>query len=272
MRKLDILVPQYKEGDEVVNFSEIYNDEKFLAYLDFIKQCSLENPQCGEKHHIIPKCIGGNNKKSNIILLSYENHYKAHKILAESFPNNHGLVAAWHLIHYVNNKEISAEEYEKLRTAYKETCSVYFKKHPNKSALNKIWCNNGEKEIYVDNIDSIPDGFVKGRLRFSDETTHKFSNNASNRAWYNNGIVNRYLDKTSTIPDGFTLGRINIGKWYNNGVVEIQVRDLDKIPDGFTKGRIKPSEETRKRMSLSGRGKKHNMHKNKKVEELKYDK
>lgn len=49
-----------------------------------------------EKHHIIPKCIGGNNSRENIVKLTPEEHYIAHQLLIKIYPKNHSLKkAAW---------------------------------------------------------------------------------------------------------------------------------------------------------------------------------
>lgn len=44
-----------------------------------------------EKHHIVPKCLGGTNEKYNIVLLTPEEHYVAHQLLVKINPNNIGL-------------------------------------------------------------------------------------------------------------------------------------------------------------------------------------
>jgi len=47
-----------------------------------------------EKHHILPKCMGGFNKPSNIVKLTAEEHYIAHLLLCKIHPNNHKLLYA----------------------------------------------------------------------------------------------------------------------------------------------------------------------------------
>ena len=47
-----------------------------------------------EKHHIIPKCIGGNDCKNNLVMLTPEEHYLAHQLLVKIYPNNTKLVFA----------------------------------------------------------------------------------------------------------------------------------------------------------------------------------
>ena len=47
-----------------------------------------------EKHHVIPKCMGGDNKSRNIAILTPEEHYVAHLLLVKIYPTNYQLVYA----------------------------------------------------------------------------------------------------------------------------------------------------------------------------------
>lgn len=50
----------------------------------------------GQLHHIIPRCVAPElvNEKSNIVFLKHEEHYNAHKILAEANPKD-PIAGAW---------------------------------------------------------------------------------------------------------------------------------------------------------------------------------
>ncbi len=63
-------------------------------YNDFLIECSQKDyTGIGtHKHHFLPKFMGGKNTKDNIIVLSVEDHYQAHIILADCFPEN----TRWH--------------------------------------------------------------------------------------------------------------------------------------------------------------------------------
>ena len=41
-----------------------------------------------EKHHIVPKCLGGGNEKSNLTVLTAREHFLVHYILTRIYPNN----------------------------------------------------------------------------------------------------------------------------------------------------------------------------------------
>lgn len=47
-----------------------------------------------EKHHIIPKCLGGLDTKDNLALLTASEHFLAHQLLVKMYPNNPKLVFA----------------------------------------------------------------------------------------------------------------------------------------------------------------------------------
>lgn len=59
-----------------------------------------------ENHHIIPKCMGGTNKKDNLVRLTIPEHLMAHVLLFRENPNNRDLAYAVHMMSYI----IGAEE------------------------------------------------------------------------------------------------------------------------------------------------------------------
>ena len=105
-----------------------------LTYLEFINNI-LETrgrfscrDEYHERHHIIPKCMGGGNEESNLIDLYAREHYEVHRLLALENPDNDKLVYAWHMMSAMNNNdqrnyEITAEEYEEARIAYSKAFS-----------------------------------------------------------------------------------------------------------------------------------------------------
>lgn len=51
-----------------------------------------------ENHHIIPKCMGGTNHKSNLVKLTPEEHYVAHQLLIKIYPLEKKLIFAAHMM------------------------------------------------------------------------------------------------------------------------------------------------------------------------------
>ena len=60
-----------------------------------------------ERHHVTPRCMGGNDSKSNLVDLTPEEHFIAHQLLVKIYPANDKLVyaARWMSNRVVNNKE-----------------------------------------------------------------------------------------------------------------------------------------------------------------------
>jgi hypothetical protein len=60
-----------------------------------IKRAKTRQLSCYiERHHIVPKCMGGTDDKSNLVELTPEEHYVAHQLLVKMYPNVDGLVYA----------------------------------------------------------------------------------------------------------------------------------------------------------------------------------
>lgn len=47
-----------------------------------------------EKHHIVPRCMGGSDDAENLATLTPEEHYVAHQLLVKIYPGNHKLICA----------------------------------------------------------------------------------------------------------------------------------------------------------------------------------
>lgn len=58
-------------------------------------KCRLTNGSVYyELHHIIPRCLGGDDSPDNLVYLTPEEHYVAHQLLVKMYPNNGKLAFA----------------------------------------------------------------------------------------------------------------------------------------------------------------------------------
>lgn len=81
-----------------------------------------------ERHHIVPRCMGGTNDEENLIDLFAKEHFVAHKLLAQENPDNDGLAYAWTMMAFVKDKnqeryELTPQEYEEARIKQSELTS-----------------------------------------------------------------------------------------------------------------------------------------------------
>lgn len=51
-----------------------------------------------EKHHIVPKCLGGLDDLENLVALTPEEHYVAHQLLVKIYPDNKKLAYAAYMM------------------------------------------------------------------------------------------------------------------------------------------------------------------------------
>lgn len=196
-----------------------------------------------EKHHIVPKCIGGSNKRENLVSLTPEEHYFAHQLLMKIYPNKSKLTYAAHAMS--NMGKIKQKEYawikRKRAKVLSETRSgvnhpgfgkpgtMTGKKH-TKEALEKMQTlrinkNNMKKltGIHSPNFGKKrneqsklkmkkpkPEGFGKGEnnsnfgKHFSDKSKEKMRLKAKNRA------------QGTCIHCGKTMAVSHIAKYHND--------------------------------------------------------
>jgi len=121
-----------------------------------------------ERHHIIPRCLGGNDLSDNIIRLNAREHFIAHLLLTK-MHDSFKIKLAFHMMSIVNhnqkrNYRITSHIYD-----YIKKCNSIASKERNlefhhRPTLNKIRYNNPItlEEIFIDKDTPIPNGFIKG--------------------------------------------------------------------------------------------------------------
>lgn len=71
-----------------------------------------------EKHHIVPKCMGGDDSLSNLVLLPTRAHFIAHYLLHKAYPENRSLAHAFAMMGVCNGRQHrSSKLYEKSKIA-----------------------------------------------------------------------------------------------------------------------------------------------------------
>lgn len=91
-----------------------------------------------ERHHIIPKSIGGSNKKDNLVKLTAREHYVAHRLLVKMFEKladkqayKKMVYAMWFLSKTLTDqRKVTSRAYETARKAFGES-------NPNKDEDRK---------------------------------------------------------------------------------------------------------------------------------------
>lgn len=121
-----------------------------------------------EKHHIIPKCVGGLDDPDNIAFLTAREHYIAHQLLVKIYNGNYALVRAANYMttfstyHHTNRSKNRLYEWlrKKLSAAMSESQAG-----EGNSQYGKIWISNPDTGINkkIEKTQNIPEGFYQGR-------------------------------------------------------------------------------------------------------------
>jgi hypothetical protein len=115
-----------------------------------------------EKHHIVPKCLGGNNDKDNLVELTAKEHFLCHMLLCEIYSNNNKLWYALFLMATNKNKK-SHQKYKISSRTYERIKLEHIKKIKDKPKPNgfgdKIKSNERNKKIGISNSKPKPEGF-----------------------------------------------------------------------------------------------------------------
>lgn len=116
-------------------------------YDSLIKKAQTREKLTGyiERHHIIPKCMGGTDIKSNIVELTAEEHYVAHQLLLKIYPNEHKLAYACHMMSSsLGSRNNKSYGWVRARMAIANSIILKGKKRPPRS---KEWSENISKAL-----------------------------------------------------------------------------------------------------------------------------
>lgn len=111
-----------------------------------------------ERHHIIPRCMGGTDCISNLVDLTPEEHYVAHQLLVKIHPKNYSLAKAAHMM--VCNRP-SNKYYGWIRRRFSKAQSIEQSGSGN-SQWGSKWIHNPSTGEVKKIKGEIPDGWFTG--------------------------------------------------------------------------------------------------------------
>jgi len=117
-----------------------------------------------ERHHIVPRCMGGTDDRDNLVSLTPEEHYVAHQLLVKMYPDNRQLIhAAIMMIPKSKTQNRNNKMYGWLKKKYRVVCQertgVKNSSHGRRWYHNPDTLDNGK---FRDN--EVPEGWVLGRV------------------------------------------------------------------------------------------------------------
>lgn len=119
-----------------------------------------------EKHHIIPKSLGGDNSDTNLVSLTAREHYVAHELLYKMYQNSNDYKAAYKmanafiLMHKYSgslDKENNRFHYIKYNSRMYEEIRKNYKKI---AKFKSIWNIQTNKQIMILEGEELPEGYT----------------------------------------------------------------------------------------------------------------
>lgn len=188
------------------------------------------NADYTEKHHVVPRCVGGGNERENIVAISGKAHMIAHHILTKLFPESRKLKGAYAQMCVKNSGKdfVSARMYHEGKKMLSDLMKD--KNHPCQSEESHKKGAETLKKMYAD-------GTFKGRkgVKLTDEQ----------RANISKGRKGKGLGKTYVRSEE-TKRRISDAR--SGTVMGPRSDEVKKKISKTLKGRV-ISEETRKKLS-----------------------
>jgi hypothetical protein len=102
-----------------------------------------------EKHHIIPKCMGGSNQRENLVELTAREHFICHWILCRIYPENKKLGHAFWFMSK-QNAPTQQRDYVVSSRAYAEAVSnlKFTKQHKQKIRVAQLGNTNNRSRVF----------------------------------------------------------------------------------------------------------------------------
>ena len=219
------------------------------VYADLMTKYALSEKSKGtEWHHVIPRSIGGDDSKENTVHLPLRAHYIAHLLLVKmaTEPKDQ-----WKMMHALKmmsktrkNVKCNARVYESFKQKYYSAKTHYIVNHNTQE----------QRRIFVD--DPIPEGFVRGGIKKSEEHKAKIGKGNTGKLkpkmaeenrgkkFYTNpdDPLDTVLCRPENAPEGWSQGIKKLsgerGCFYTNLETQdlVMVYDGEEPPEGYVKG------------------------------------
>lgn len=251
-----------------------FTSEDASTYSDFINliissrgRFGLPREEYKERHHIIPRCMGGNSDENNLIDLTAREHFIAHRFLYEESKGTEycsKLACAMKFSSTQFNEngkvKLTEDEYKYLKEVQAKIQSERMKGKPkSKEHCKKISEAKKGCTLSEETKAKIRETKAKNGTGIGEKNgmygVHRYGEESPNygKHIYTNGVEDRFF-YPDEVPKGFYRGRSKYNRtvpvseetirkfketvkgrhWYTNGEIDILSHNC---PDGFSPGR-----------------------------------
>lgn len=213
-----------------VNYHKIYD-----SLIDRARTRTIDGHR--ELHHVVPRCMGGDNEPDNIVALTPEEHFFAHVVLVKLYPTNRKLIFALNRMSGGHQGKRSRKIYGWLKRRFVQAIGDT-QTGANNSQFGKRWITDGLNNKFIRRGDEVPSGWRPGRFIPCKQqvlpvcmccgarvetmlqkycSLHREARRApsrvkgpqsyTNRVFITNGNIDKLHPRDQPIPDGWARGR-----------------------------------------------------------------
>ena len=148
----------------------MFLENKYKKWYDNIIENARKKPHTGyvEKHHIIPRCMGGTNDKENLVRLTAREHFVCHWLLTKCVENTFykkkmlNAIGKFVQCNRLQERNLTSRQYEVARKAI------------SKANMNRVYTEETRKKMSEKNLGRTPwNKGKKGLQKYSNESKEK---------------------------------------------------------------------------------------------------
>ncbi len=176
--------------------TQFINNKYTKWYFNIIKNASERSQIKGytEKHHIIPKCMDGDNSSKNLVILTAREHFLCHWLLTKMLEgkNKYRMIHAFWFMHINGEYKHTSSSYEITKRLHAREMSIKMKKIASTDEWRQRSSENGKRN--------------KGR-KFSDEVNARKSQPGKLNGMYGKTHSNEIKEYLATLPIIYLKGK-----------------------------------------------------------------
>lgn len=169
-----------------------------------------------ERHHVIPKCMGGNDQIENLVQLTPEEHFLAHVLLVKIHPEERNLILAVQKMTVGHKGRRSRKLYGWLKKKHAARMRELQSGEGN-SQYGSRWINNGNG-IAKKHKGELPDGWFYGKVLKTARQARQENTAKKEFDWSKYKAAFVRLDsgeRSRSVASDFGCSHVNLLKLYN---------------------------------------------------------
>ncbi len=205
--------------------SALSKQSKYLKWYTLLITKQYDLTSYTEKHHILPKSLGGDNAKSNIVRIPGRVHFILHKLLVRmmlSTRHKKNMAHALNMLAKANNKhqhrhQITSREYESIRAQLSETMRgennpMFGKAAPNRGITHTTETRAKLSAANIAYFKTHPGTRLGAKV--TDETKEKQRGPKSETAKHNMSISAKQKPRIACEHCGLSVTTSNHTRWH----------------------------------------------------------